>query len=355
MSRKIFITLVFMLCSVLGVQAQQQWKYVSRENIGFKMPENWRMLNAAKPQGDMTVTIEGPDSKSFVEIKCERYKINLKVRANDVAALRSGQPTFEYMEIDKVKATQFNGFDAQVLNYTNTYLNDVYKGFIYAFVKEGYTYTVESYGEDNPQTQNFLRQIISTVNVNSADKKENIKDQAEEFVPQGWAKEEIDNSAEIAAKEAEIVAAKAAKEAAKAKAKEEKAQQKAQKQAEKEQKDLAKKQAEFDKQQKKLEKQQIQADKARAKAEKRAAKAERKLFEKENKLKELTNRQKAIDKELNKIAKEQLKLNEDYGKAQLKDDQKKMEKIQKQQSKLANKVTSLNKERDGITKKLSVF
>ncbi len=355
MKRNFFVLVVSLILMGITLNAQGKWKYIDNENINFKMPDEWKIINSSKPKGPMNIKMYDPNGTQFVEIRSERSKINLKTRANDIATLRSQQQYFEYMQIDKVKSAKFNGHEAQLLSYTNTHMNEVYKGSIYSFVKEGYTYTVECYGEDKPETQKFLQKIAATINVNSADKKANITDKTKDYTEQGWATQEIDNSAEIAEKEAKKAEERAAKEAEKIKEKQQKAQDKAQKAVEKQQKKLEKQQKELEKQQKELEKKQEKAQKAKEKAEKKAEKAEKKRIEKENQIKKLQNQQQDIDKELNKIASEQSKLGEEYGSAQLKNDQKKMEKIQKKQTKLADKVVKLNKERDSIIKKLSKF
>lgn len=355
MKRHLILSILFTLIFAISVNAQSDWRYINKENINFKMPESWKMINSSKPHGDICIKIYDPNSAQFVEIRGVNNKVNLKVRVNDIATLRSGQQYFDYMQIDKVSSSTFNGFEAQLLNYTNTYLNDVYKGSIYSFVKEGYTYTVEFYGEDLPNTQSFLLSIASTVNVNSADKKENITKKSETYVEDNWSTMEIDNSAEIAAQEEAKALKLAQKEEEKAQKKAQKALEKQQKQDEKQQRELEKQQRRWDKQQAKAEKQAEEDAIKQAKAEEKALREEQKRIEKENNLPWLRKRNKAIDKELNKIASKQLKLSKQYGKAQKTADQEKMEKIQKQQSELTDRANKLQQEKYEIEEKLSKF
>ncbi len=355
MRRNLFFNILFIIVFSFSIHAQNEWRYINKENINFKMPENWKMINSSKPHGDIYIKIYDPNSAQFVEIRGINSKINLKVRVNDIATIRSNQQYFEYMQIDKVQKSTFNNFDAQLLNYTNTFLNDVYKGSIYSFVKEGYTYSVEYYGEDLPKTQSFLNNIASTVNINSADKKENITKKSETYIENNWSTMEIDNSAELAAMEEARLLKIAQKEEQKALKKERKELEKQEKQERKQEKELEKQQKLWDKQQAKAEKQAEALANKQAKAEQKALKAEQKRIEKENSLPRLRKRNKNIDKELNKIANRQLKLSEQYGKVQMIGDEKKMEKIQKEQSKLSDRVNKLTQEKYEIEEKLSKF
>jgi len=362
MRRNLFFNILFIIVFSFSIHAQNEWRYINKENINFKMPENWKMINSSKPHGDICIKIYDPSSAQFVEIRGINSKINLKVRVNDIATIRSNQQYFEYMQIDKVQKSTFNNFDAQLLNYTNTFLNDVYKGSIYSFVKEGYTYSVEYYGEDLPKTQSFLSNIASTVNINSADKKENITKKSETYIENNWSTMEIDNSAELAAMEEARLLKIAQKEEQKALKKERKELEKQEKQERKQEKEERKQEKELEKQQKLWDKQQAKAEKQaealankQAKAEQKALKAEQKRIEKENSLPRLRKRNKNIDKELNKIANRQLKLSEQYGKVQMIGDEKKMEKIQKEQSKLSDRVNKLTQEKYEIEEKLSKF
>ncbi len=352
MIKRVILTVVALFMAV-GAYCQDTWQYISKENIAFKMPENWKMINTSKPMGAMCVKIFDPNSAQFVEIRAERVKINLKVRANDIATMRSQQKNFDYMQIDKIQASKFNGHEAQELNYTNTYLNDVYCGSIYSFVKEGYTYTVEYYGENNPATQKFLKQIASTININSADKKENMPTlEQKNYTQKRWANQEIDRSAEIAAQEAAKAQAQAEKEALKAREKAEKEAAKAEAQAEKDAQKAMKAQMKADKLSAKAERKAIKKELAQQKKLAKAEIAAKKKFEKENNVQKLQSTKKSLEKELTSLASEQLKLQNEYGELQLKNEVKKMEKIQAKQTKLSDKVIKLSKERDAISSRL---
>ena len=356
--KKSFLVALFMLViTSFGAYCQTtNWRYISKENVALKIPEGWKIKTAAKPKGNITMTAKSEDGKCFVEIKGIRVKVNLSNRATDIAALRSQKDNFQYMQIDKANKTKFKNFDAQLLNYTNTFENDVYKGVIYAFVNEGYTYTIEYYGEDNPETIAFLNEIVNTVNVNATeDKTENIKSQEKKFDADNWHKEEIDVDAIKAEQEAEKARLQAEKELQRAQQKEAKKQEEAQKELEKQQKQAAKAAAKEQAQRIKAEKAQLKAEEAAKKAEQKREKAEKERRRKELNIDGLQARSKTIEKELNKIADKQLKLNEDYGKAQQKEDTQQMEKIKSQQDTLLKKIKNLNEEKSDIDKQLSKF
>ncbi|MBR1627448.1 MAG: hypothetical protein IJ681_09945, partial [Bacteroidales bacterium] len=117
MKKSLLLSFILSVLLSVSIQAQDNWRYVSSENVNLKLPENWMMLNSSKPKGPVCIKAYDPDSKQFVEIRGERSKINLKTRVNDIATLRSSQQNFEYMQIDKVKKATFNNQDAQLLNY----------------------------------------------------------------------------------------------------------------------------------------------------------------------------------------------------------------------------------------------
>ena len=105
------------------------------------------------------------------------------------------------MQIDEIQNAKLKKINTKLLTYTNTYLNDVSKGGIYAFVSEGYTYTLEYFGEDNPKTKKDLKKIVSSFSVSSPDKTRNIVDLEEDYQDKEWKKYDDTTSLETKVEE----------------------------------------------------------------------------------------------------------------------------------------------------------
>lgn len=353
--KRIFVILliVFTLFGFRAYSQQESWFYVSKENIAMKIPRTWKVNTFAKPQGQVKIRAKSTTGEEFVEVIAVRVKINLSNRVTDIATERSQRETFQYMQIDQSIKTRFQGYDAQLLLYTNTFLNEVYKGGVYGFVNEGYTYTVEFYGKDEPQTKALLEQIIHTINVNATeDKVENIKSQEKNFDQKNWQTEEVDLDALRAEKERQKALQAAQEELLKAKKQAEKDSIEAQRQLEKQQKLEAKELEKQEKQRlKDLKKQQtLQAKQEKAKWKK--TKQEKASLYKELGTEKLIKRKQAIDKQLNDISSQQLELNKQYGKAQKEENTKKIDKIKSQQSSLLQSIEDLSQEKNSIIKQL---
>lgn len=159
---------------------------VTLYNVSIKINEGWTSQKQVLNNGDFILTLTKDNSISFVEITCKKRVIDAVVRANNIASERSMQKHFEYMQIDEIQNARLKRQNAKLLTYTNTYLNDVSKGGIYSFVSEGYTYTLEYFGEDNPKSRKELRNIVNSFSVSSPDKTKNIVELAEEYQDKGW-------------------------------------------------------------------------------------------------------------------------------------------------------------------------
>ena len=170
-------------------------------NVSIKVNDNWTTQKRTEKNGDFRLTCTKDNSNAFVEITCTRRVIDPIVRANDIASERSMQKHFEYMQIDEIQNAKLKKINAKLLTYTNTYLNDVSKGGIYAFVSEGYTYTLEYFGEDNPKTKKDLKKIVSSFSVSSPDKTRNIVDLEEVYQDKEWKKYDDTTSLETKVEE----------------------------------------------------------------------------------------------------------------------------------------------------------
>ena len=170
-------------------------------NVSIKVNDDWTTQKRTEKNGDFRLTCTKDNSNAFVEITCTRRVIDPIVRANDIASERSMQKHFEYMQIDEIQNAKLKKINTKLLTYTNTYLNDVSKGGIYAFVSEGYTYTLEYFGEDNPKTKKDLKKIVSSFSVSSPDKTRNIVDLEEDYQDKEWKKYDDTTSLETKVEE----------------------------------------------------------------------------------------------------------------------------------------------------------
>lgn len=196
MKRKLaYICFILMFC-IMNVNAQKNYHFIPVRNVSIKIPDGWMATVLNKDRGDFSIYAKDSNSKKFVSITCKTQVIEPKIRVNEVATIRSQKQNFDYMQIDKVSQNKFHGNDCQLLQYSNTYLNDTYKGGVYGFVKEGYTYSVEFYGEDMPKDRETINKILSTIVILSPDKQENIIEQEKSYIPENWNKVE-ENDSEI--------------------------------------------------------------------------------------------------------------------------------------------------------------
>ena len=199
--KNIIILLVATLLANVFVFAGNDVTKVVLYNVSIKVNDDWTTQKRTEKNGDFRLTCTKDNSNAFVEITCTRRVIDPIVRANDIASERSMQKHFEYMQIDEIQNAKLKKINTKLLTYTNTYLNDVSKGGIYAFVSEGYTYTLEYFGEDNPKTKKDLKKIVSSFSVSSPDKTRNIVDLEEDYQDKEWKKYDDTTSLETKVEE----------------------------------------------------------------------------------------------------------------------------------------------------------
>ena len=334
------LAFVFMvLMSLTTIFAQKDWETRTAQNISIKAPNDWLTNIQGEETGDLVLTLYQEGSECFVEITCLKKVMTPNTRATDIASRRSNQPHFEYMQIDKVQSAKFQKHNAKLLTYTNTYLNEVCKGGIYCFNAEGYTYTVEYFGEDNPTVKKMLEKIINTFAYNSPEKERNIVEKEKDYVAKDWnVGEDKDEKAEKELAKAEKKAEKEAKKEAKKQEKLLKEQEKEEKELKKEQKKAEKAQKEAEKAQKKLEKEEKKAKKEAKKQQKAEEKAAKENKEKQ----ELIDNYLKVKNEIDELEKENSELTKDFVKAQNKNNAKKANKIAEKMAKLAEKRVKLN-------------
>lgn len=194
------IFLFAVLCS-LNVFSKNNVYTAVLQNISLEVPEGWTIQKSVEKTGDFVLNCTKDNSIAFVEVVCKRKVIALETRLNEIASQRSMQKNFNYMQIDEIQPVSFNKQKAKLLSYTNTYLNDVSKGGIYAFVFEGYTYSLEFFGEDNPKMRKELSKILSSFKIASAEKEINIIEKQEEYQAKDWKKYDDTTSLETKVEE----------------------------------------------------------------------------------------------------------------------------------------------------------
>lgn len=199
--KNIIILLVVTLLSNALAFAGNDITEIVLNNVSIKVSSDWTTQKQIQKNGDFRLTCTKDNSNAFVEITCKKRVIDPVVRANDIASERSMQKHFEYMQIDEIQNAKLKKTDAKLLTYTNTYLNDVSKGGIYAFISEGYTYTLEYFGEDNPKTKKELKKVVNSFSVSSPDKTRNIVDLAEDYQDKDWKKYDDTTSLETKVEE----------------------------------------------------------------------------------------------------------------------------------------------------------
>ena len=196
----IILLVVTLLANVLAFAGNDITEIVLN-NVSIKVSSDWTTQKQIQKNGDFRLTCTKDNSNAFVEITCKKRVIDPVVRANDIASERSMQKHFEYMQIDEIQNAKLKKTDTKLLTYTNTYLNDVSKGGLYAFISEGYTYTLEYFGEDNPKTKKELKKVVNSFSVSSPDKTRNIVDLAEDYQDKDWKKYDDTTSLETKVEE----------------------------------------------------------------------------------------------------------------------------------------------------------
>lgn len=199
--KNIIILLVVTLLANVFAFAGNDITEIVLNNVSIKVSSDWTTQKQIQKNGDFRLTCTKDNSNAFVEITCKKRVIDPVVRANDIASERSMQKHFEYMQIDEIQNAKLKKTDAKLLTYTNTYLNDVSKGGIYAFISEGYTYTLEYFGEDNPKTKKELKRVVNSFSISSPDKTRNIVDLAEDYQDKDWKKYDDTTSLETKVEE----------------------------------------------------------------------------------------------------------------------------------------------------------
>ncbi|MDR1846783.1 MAG: hypothetical protein LBR17_01525 [Bacteroidales bacterium] len=330
MSRKfMFIAAIAMMIAAMPMKAQKTHA-ISLKHLTMEMPNdnNWGQIATDADKIQLGTYLETGVKKVVVTCYFEVKEIVALI--TNLASEKSLQQGFEYMSIEQVKDAKIAKEKAKLLAYSNTYLNETFIGGFYGFVKEGYTYVIEYYGEDNPSDKDLIKKILESIRIEKPVKIDpTIVEKDEHFAPkEAKTQEELDKQTEKVAKEQKKAEKeqkkleKQTKEAEKQKQKAIKEQKKAQKQQEKE----IKKQKEETKKALKEKEKKIEEQNKALKAEKKAAKEKEKQLEQQKKdakkaakeqLKALEQQEDAIDQQ-EKVLKEQQKTIKDPTKEQKK-------------------------------------
>jgi hypothetical protein len=94
------------------------------------------------------------------------------------------------MLIDQVKDVKFDNKKAKLLSFTNTHLTEASIGGIYGLIDEGYTYTIEFYGEDNPEANALIKEILKSIKITKPLTEPNIVILEDDFTPTDWYESE---------------------------------------------------------------------------------------------------------------------------------------------------------------------
>ncbi|MDR0790744.1 MAG: hypothetical protein LBO06_08140 [Bacteroidales bacterium] len=303
----VLVAAILAVAVVMPAKAQKLTKSNFR-NLEIQAPlgNGWAkstILNQDENGNEASFGIASADENGvkYVKVLCHYKATDVVAFITDMASEKSREPNFNYMSIEQVKDAKIGKQNAKLLTYSNSYLNEPFVGGIYGFVKDGYTYTVEYYGEDNPADVKLIGKIIQTIRVDVPEIDPTIVEKEEHFAPK-----EAKTQEEVAAqsqKEQEKIA-KEQKKAEKEMQKAEKEQEKQIKKAEKERKDEIKKQEQAAKDAKKAQKEQEKELKKQKAAAKQAVKAKEEAVKQQEKA--IKEQKKAI-KEKEKIEKQQQK------------------------------------------------
>lgn len=186
--RNFVILLLAVLSCTAFVYAKDNTREVWLNNVSLRISEGWTLHTETMEKNDFVLRLSKDNSENFVEVVCVSRVFDESVRVNDIASKRSLQDHFDYMQIDEIESVVFKKFNAKLLGYTNIYLNEVSKGGIYCFLFEGYTYTVEFFGKDNPKETKELKKIVDSFKIVSAKKERNIVEKDEDYRHKDWKK-----------------------------------------------------------------------------------------------------------------------------------------------------------------------
>lgn len=191
MNRKLIIFLCLFLSYCLVAMAQKPNLHkITEENVTFGIPSGWIASKTGKKLGDFGIRAKEENGIKFVEINCTKRVIEPVTRLTSIASERSEREGFEYMLIDQVKDVKFDNKKAKLLSFTNTHLTEASIGGIYGLIDEGYTYTIEFYGEDNPEANALIKEILKSIKIEKPLTKPNIVILEDDFTPTDWYESE---------------------------------------------------------------------------------------------------------------------------------------------------------------------
>jgi hypothetical protein len=191
MNRNLIVFLCFLMFCSFGVNAQKiELNTISQENITFGIPNGWLASKTGKKFGDFGIRATEENGIKFVEINCTKRVIEPVTRLTSIASKRSEREGFEYMLIDQVKDVKFDNKKAKLLSFTNTHLTEASIGGIYGLIDEGYTYTIEFYGEDNPEANALIKEILKSIKITKPLTEPNIVILEDDFTPTDWYESE---------------------------------------------------------------------------------------------------------------------------------------------------------------------
>jgi hypothetical protein len=134
-----------------------------------------------------------PNSVKYVKVYCWYKKTDLEAFITSRASQKSIEKGFEYMSIEKVKDAKLGKYHAKLLAFGNTYLNEAFVGGIYGIEKDGYTYCVEYYSEDNPSDIKLTEKILKSIVIGTPENEITIVEKEEHYSPkEAKTKEQIE-------------------------------------------------------------------------------------------------------------------------------------------------------------------
>ncbi len=191
MNRKLIVFLCLLIGCCLVANAQKvELNKITEENITFGIPNGWLASKTGKKFGDFGIRAVEENGIKFVEINCTKRVIEPVTRLTTIASKRSEREGFEYMLIDQVKDVKFDNKKAKLLSFTNTHLTEASIGGVYGLIDEGYTYTIEFYGEDNPEANALIKEILNSIEIEKPLTEPNIVIMEDDFTPKDWYESE---------------------------------------------------------------------------------------------------------------------------------------------------------------------
>ena len=176
------VFIIIICLSANTVFSQNKRLKVEIENIGLRAPEDWLVKKTEKKMYGFKIVLYNEKNENHVTLNCIKQAMNLEAAIINEASEKSLKPKFEYMLIEKVKDGKAGKYKGKFVEYTNSFLMDYFRGGFYGIEDNGYTYVIDYYSDDTPESRKQVQNILNSLVILKPESRPNFFEVEKEYL-----------------------------------------------------------------------------------------------------------------------------------------------------------------------------